>query len=170
MFLPPCPRTGASTPTTSWLNNHWDWVWRCSLVNLSVMSPVSKTQINLVGVGFWLNIILCMVRLSKSCPGCKSNGEPGSSKLKFDNIYRYVMLELLLISNFCWQIPESIESRGINSRKFHCFQQEDWVRFAVRLAQRSHPKTMELSILQGAYLFMRFNEGASSSSDDGGIW
>jgi hypothetical protein len=29
---------------------------------------------------------------------------------------------------------------------------------------------MELSILQGAYLFMRFNEGASSSSDDGGIW
>ena len=55
---------------------------------------------------------------------------------------------------------------GLNSRFVHCFQQEDWNRFAIRVASRAHVNTLELALLHGVYLRLRFGSQSSSESED----
>lgn len=55
---------------------------------------------------------------------------------------------------------------GLNSRFVHCFQQEDWNRFAIRVASRAHVNTLELGLLHGVYLRLRFGAESSSESED----
>eukprot|EP00435_Cladocopium_sp_Y103_P072106 s3_g39.t1 len=56
--------------------------------------------------------------------------------------------------------------RGLNSRLFHCFQQEDWNRFAIRIASMGHVNTLELGLLRGVYLRLRYGHDDSSESED----
>jgi len=53
----------------------------------------------------------------------------------------------------------------INSRFWHCFRQEDWVRFLKRIARKSHPQTVELAILRKVYLRLRYKDFGDSESD-----
>lgn len=56
---------------------------------------------------------------------------------------------------------------GINARFWHCFKLEGWVKYLVKLAQCAHPRTVELSILEKAYLRLwHSDESSSENSED----
>ena len=64
---------------------------------------------------------------------------------------------------------DAFHSPGLNSRFAHCFAQEDWNRFAIRIAERSHKNTLELGLLRGVYMRLRFGHEMTHSSDDSDV-
>ena len=64
-------------------------------------------------------------------------------------------------------------SLGLNVRFSHCFAQEDWNRFCIRIAERCHKSTLGLGVLRCVYLRLRFGHEmtcSDDSSDESSTW